>query len=148
MGRAGTLHENEPDFRETVARLVEGKDHGQVNPQPAFDPKQAKEFRAEAIHGRKEDAYVQALEFHGFRFWPDLELARAGGAPTGQGLWRHPDRRYELAFTPDDLMAMFTNPEHFDRWVRAHKKAIDLKAEMSRRSAVERQEARIVIARG
>lgn len=148
MARAGTLHENEGDFRETISRLAEGKDHGLVNPHPQFDPKQAAEFRAEVVHGRKEDAFVQALEFHGFQYWPPLEMARRGMMPTKDGLWFHPDRRYELAFTPEDLMGMYPNPEAFDRWVRAHKKAVDLRQEMAKRSAAERQEARIVIARG
>jgi hypothetical protein len=148
MARAGTLAQNEGDFRESIARLKEGQDHGQGNPQPLFDPQQAAEFRAEAIHGRKEEGYIHALEFHGFRFWSDLELAQRGQYPTGQGLWRHPDRRYELAFQPDDLLAMFATPEVFDRWVEAHKKAADIRAEMARRDPKERQEARIVLARG
>lgn len=148
MARAGTLAQNEGDFRETVARLRDGKDLGQGAPRPGFDPKQAAEFRAEAIHGRKEEGYVSALEFHGFKYWTDLELAERGQYPTGQGLWRHPDRRYELAFQPDDLLAMFATPEVFDRWVKAHKKAADIRAELARRTPAERQEAKIILARG
>jgi len=146
-GRAGTLHENEPDFRETVGRLLDRTDYGRTPVQPAFDPQVHKDFRDECVRGRKEEAYVQSLEANGFRYWPDAELARRGLFPTGQGIWRHPERRYELAFTGDDLLAMFPTPEAFDRWVKAHKKGRDLQDELARRTPAERREARIVLAR-
>jgi hypothetical protein len=148
MARAGTLAQNEGDFRETVARLRDGKDLGAGNPTPAFDPKQAQEFREEAAHGRKEESYVQALESAGLKYFTDLQLVQKGMYPTGEGLWRHPNPRYELAFTGSDLLGGFSGPEAFDRWIKAHKKAHDLKAELARRSPAERQEARIVLARG
>lgn len=148
MARAGTLAQNEQDFRETVGRLKDRTDHGLTETRPAFDPKIAREFREEAAHGRKEEAYVQALEAAGLRFFPDVELIRAGRFPTGEGLWIHPDARYELAFTGADLLGGFQGPEHFDRWIKAHKKAIDLRAELANRTPAERREARIILARG
>lgn len=145
MSRKPTLQETEPQFRETIGRMLEGRDHGLVNPRPAIDLQQAKEFRAEQIQGRKEEAYVTALEAHGFRFAPDAELAARGRAPTGEGLWYHPSQLYKLAFTPGEILAGFPTPEEFYRWVMAHKRGKELQRQKER-GLVTPAEARQILA--
>lgn len=151
LGRRPTLLETEPQFRETVGRVLDGKDHGLADPRPRFDPQQAREFRDETVQGRQIESFRPALEAHGFRFWPDLELARRGLAPTGEGLWRHPSRLYQMAFTPGEVLAGFPGgPEAFDRWVRVHKAGKDLQVQRERGlvTRATAKEAKIVIARG
>jgi hypothetical protein len=149
--RRPTLLQTEHQFRESMGRVIEGQDHGLADPRPRFDPKQAQEFRAETVQGRQIEAFRQALEAHGFRFFSDHEMARMGLAPTGEGLWRHPSRVYQMAFTPGEILAGFPEgPEAFDRWVRAHKAGKDLQRQREKGlvSAATAAEAKIVIARG
>lgn len=151
MARRPTLLQTEPQFRESLGRVLDGKDHGLVDPRPKFDPQQAKEFRAETVQGRQIEAYRQVLESHGFRFWPDHELARRGAAPTGEGVWRHPSRLYQMALTPGEILSGYPGgPEEFDRWVTAHKagKQLQLQREKGLVTRGEAAEAKIVIARG
>ena len=145
-----TLAQTEPEFRASISRILDGKDAGLSNPRPDYDTVQAREFHDEMKQGRKEAAYVQALEAHGFRFFPDSALLARGVAPTGQGLWRHPRVLYQMAFTPDEVVANFDSPEAFDKWVKEHKSTKELLAR-HRAGQVSRGEvaaAKIVIARG
>lgn len=127
-GRVPGLRQTEAEFRDSIQRVMNGSDASSTNPQPKFDPKQAGEFREECLRGRKEEAYVKSLEHHGFAYFTDAQLVAAGQMPTGQGMWRHPNAGYGMAYTPDDVVSLFLTPEDFDRWVTAHKAGKKLEA--------------------
>lgn len=131
--------EHEAQFRETARNIRERSDHGLSDQRPAFDPKQAAEFKEDCLQGRRAAQYETALVNHGFRYHPDHRLVEHGMNPTGEGLWRHPNKLYQLAFKPTDLPANFPDgPEQFDRWVRAHKRGKEMAAEAADRRILVR----------
>ena len=61
---------NPEEFAATIARVSQGTDHGIANQRPDYDHKQAREFKASAVGGRKIADYKPALEAMGFTFVP------------------------------------------------------------------------------
>lgn len=101
-----------------------GKDLALAPARPGFDFAQARELRDNHVKKRSIDDYKAVLEHHGFSYLTDLDLVRKGLAPTGSGRWTNWETRDALA--TDDVLSMFDNPEHFDKWFKKMKLASDL----------------------
>ena len=110
-------HAAETAFQETVDRIKLGMDHGSVNQQPDFDPKQQADLIAQQTDNRTDERFRQALEYHGFVWWPLEKLRRLPwGRRKLEGEWRH--QKLGLAYTATDLPRSFAGPEEFDREIR------------------------------
>lgn len=106
-------------YQETVDRIRRDEDHGggSFNPRPEHDEKQLAEFREEQTQGKTDEAYRQALTYHGFKWYNVDQLPMLeGGVYRREGEWRH--RKLKLAFTPTDLASSFPmGPESLDRYI-------------------------------
>ena len=118
---------NPEEFERTVQALREGTSAADSPSRPPFDPYQARQVAAEAVHGRRIEDYRRALERAGFTYWPagmippgcegnPLEPPR----PLTVGQWRRPaDGKIpkRLALTDDQITAWFHGPEELWRWL-------------------------------
>jgi len=116
----------EPDPAElaaTLARMREGTDFGQTALRPAYDAREWRERDEAARAGRRPESYRQALEYHGFVYWPPHLLPPdPHGRPRTEGLWRHKGLRFALGET--QVARDFPGgPEQLDQWLRDQKKA-------------------------
>lgn len=125
-----------------IEKIRRGQDEGNFNPRPELDPKQKKEFLAEARDGRTPDSYKYALERAGFIFHvPACRCASCFAVLNEEGIWRH--ERMKAAFTPNDATTLFVSPEKLVSWIDERKLILRLekrnapKAEM--RKAVARR---------
>lgn len=105
-------------FQATMERIESKLDYGYENPRPELDVKQQREFLEEQSQGKGDEPYRQALEYHGFKWYPLEKLALMPGTTLKtEGEWR--SDRLKLAFTPRDLTTGFPQgPEQFDRHIR------------------------------
>lgn len=111
-----------------MERLSEGRGFGDGNLRPSFDPKLHRDVVAETIRGRKIGDYRQALEAHGFRFYPPERLPRwNNGQQRTEGEWR--SERTRLALTEQEVL-MHETPQKFWEWVE--------KVKLQRRAARSR----------
>lgn len=108
-------------YRATMDRVASKLDYGYEDPRPALDTKQQREFLEEASQGKNDEPYRQALEHHGFKWYPLEKLALMPGTTLKtEGEWRND--RLKLAYTPRDLTTGFPQgPEQFDRYLREEK---------------------------
>lgn len=127
-------------FQRSIERVRSGKDKEFVA-RPGFDPKLAKDVRADGRHGRKIEDYHQALEYLGWVYCSALELGpmwgETGPVMRTEGQWRnlkHAAKYPEIrsALTSHNICEMFPEgPESFftwyvDRYNRARAKAAGL----------------------
>lgn len=122
MGFIQTAAEGALDL--SLDRVRRGADHGEFNPRPDFDPKQAAELQAEQRDGRTAEAYRPVLEHHGFVWREIAQLPALEGNEfrtdlvyRTEGEWRH--RKLRLAFTPTDLTTGFPGgPPDLDQYLK------------------------------
>ncbi len=106
-------------FRNVLREVRAREDLENQNIRPTFDPREHREYLKEAAGDRKSSAYRQALQHHGFKWWPANTLPPMDGQPHKEGQWRHPRIG---AFYPSDIVTLFPGgPESFDRWCREQK---------------------------
>lgn len=107
-------------FEATMDRVTQKLDYGVTNPRPDIDEKQRQEFLAEHGDGKTDEAFHQALKYHGFVWWTLERLALLPGPLKTEGEWRND--KLKLAYTPSDLTTGWPGgPEAFDRFVREEK---------------------------
>ena len=107
-------------YEATMDRVVQKLDYGYENQRPAIDEKQRQEFLAEHGDGKSDEAFRQALSYHGFVWWPVERLALLPGPLKTEGEWRND--KLKLAYTPNDLTTGWPGgPEDFDRFLREEK---------------------------
>jgi hypothetical protein len=116
------------EFERTMKALKDGTSCADVPARPLFDPAQYRNVVEDAVHGRRVEDFKVALERGGFVFFPKgsippgcestnpLEPPR----PLVEGQWRRAaDRKLpmRLAFTDNQVVAWFSTPEEFWRWL-------------------------------
>lgn len=107
----------EQAFQESMQRVRAGIDHGSVDQMPGFDAKAELDLLKQQTDNRTDEPFRQALEYHGFVWWPLAKIRRArGGRTKTEGEWR--SDRLRLAYTATDLPRSFRTPEEFDREIR------------------------------
>lgn len=116
----GFIEESARDtFRRVLREVKAHEDMAESELRPGFDPRQHKEYLAEAAQGRKSEQYRKALHHHGFAWTPRWKLPPLDGRPHQEGMWRH---KVIGGFYPSDLTTLFPGgPEQFDRWCREQK---------------------------
>ena len=108
-----------------IEKIRRNQDEGSFNPRPEIDPKQQKEFLAEARDGRTPDAYRYALERAGFIFHiPAFRCVVCAMVLNEEGIWRH--ERMKAAYTPNDVTTLFTSPEKLVAWIEERKLVLRL----------------------
>lgn len=107
------------DFAAAVERVRSGKDAGNENPTPTFDPKLHKEVVADARAGRSIDEFKQVLTHYSFIYAPPGAVVM--GRVQKEGVWRRRWREYgnlRVGVTENDLLTMWRSAEDFDQWLK------------------------------
>jgi hypothetical protein len=130
-------------LQETLSRIANGSDFGQMNMRRPFDMQQRAESRAQAEDKRDFGPFQRVFESHGCVWVPATRALQAQlgpGGPVMEGIWTHPNKQLALSFTPGDVFSLFITPEDLDKWIVEKK----IEFRMRRRGAPEAEIKRAI----
>jgi hypothetical protein len=104
-------------YRLTLERIKRGDDHGLYAPRPEVDLQQQKDLREMMADGRKEEHYLQVLQYYRFEWRESHTLPMTDGVRAQESRWEN--KKLRMAFTPEDLVTGFPGgPAQFDEWIK------------------------------